>query len=227
MLISGTHVGSRVWRDSHDDRSRGIAVVCPVRTRTLQEPSERLQPAAERAPARVRALVVGRCRRFGGVPAGSQPAGEGQGETAVWSLRTRTHEACIISAKCGCVLVARNGGSSGKAAWGSGRKMWSLKRSSTVQELWLFGARAVVPKPLMCTRPSLSTAQCSRWVTKCCFQTENTTLKRDYHHFKLLFLWSLKYIWSHLHTLDVFLFCLQALWCNFAVPQNKKDGIRI
>lgn len=68
-------------------------------------------------------------------------------------------------------MIGRNAGSLEKAAWESGRRMWSLKRSSTQQEQWSSGARAVGPKPPMCTRPSLSTAQCSRLVTECCFET--------------------------------------------------------
>lgn len=84
MLISGTHVGSRVWRDSHDDCSRGIAVVCPIWTWTLQESSTCLQPAAEGAPACIRALVIRWCCWLGGVPAGSQPAGERRGEVDIY-----------------------------------------------------------------------------------------------------------------------------------------------
>lgn len=165
MLISGTHVGSRVWRDSHNDCSRGIAVVCPIWTWTLQEPSKCLQPTAERAPARVRALVVRWCCWTGGVPAGSQPAGERQGEEKNREFVFLNNFLCWAN---GYFLIIRNAGSLEKAAWELGRRIWSLKRSSTPQELWSSGARAVGTKPLVCTRPSQSTAQCSRLVTECC-----------------------------------------------------------
>lgn len=65
----------------------------------------------------------------------------------------------------------RNRGSSGKDVWAPGKRMWSLKRNSTVQELWSYGAMAVAAKPPMCTRRLQSTAQCSKLVSKC-FQEE-------------------------------------------------------
>lgn len=68
----------------------------------------------------------------------------------------------VLEDSCHVCCFDRNGGSSGKDVWAPGRRMWSLKRNSTVQELWLSGARAVGAKPPTCTRRSPSTAQCSK-----------------------------------------------------------------
>lgn len=77
----------------------------------------------------------------------------------------------------------------------------------------------------MCTRPSLSTAQCSRFVTfeavmaivnnfvSCCLFPNRI----------IIFVSQAKWFWGFT-CLHFLLFFLQALWCNFAVPQNKKDG---
>lgn len=62
-------------------------------------------------------------------------------------------------------LNDRNGGSLGRAAWGSKTTKQSLKKNFILQETWLFGAKAAAHKPLVCTRLSLLTAQCSRLVT--------------------------------------------------------------
>lgn len=68
----------------------------------------------------------------------------------------------VLEDACHVCCFDRNGGSSGKGVWAPGRRMWSLKRNSTVQELWLYGARAVGATPPTCTRRSPSTAQCSK-----------------------------------------------------------------
>lgn len=78
MLISGTHV-ERVWRESHNDSRRGIAVVCPVWPWALQEPPERCEPTAPSAAASFWALVVRWGRWPGGLPPGGHSTGEWEG----------------------------------------------------------------------------------------------------------------------------------------------------
>ncbi len=78
MLILGTHV-ARLWRESHNDSRRWIAVVCPVRSWALQKSPECCESPAAAAPAGLWALVLWRGGWTRGIPSGGHSTGAREG----------------------------------------------------------------------------------------------------------------------------------------------------
>lgn len=182
MLILGTHVAS-LWRESHNDSRRRIAVVCPVRSWALQKSPECRESPAAAAPAGLWALVLWRGGWTRGIPSGGHSTGAREGIVFLLSFFCGTQKemfALLFSFKrnqtvlnwnTACFnydydVIDRSAGS-----WGRELLLMrlNLRRSCMWLETWSYGVVAVRIKPRMCTRPSRWTAQFSRY----CLQTND------------------------------------------------------